>query len=121
MPTLMPHPDLLTAPTGLPPTDADLLGRFLADRTEAAFETIVDRHGPLVLRACRRVLGRTPEAEDAFQATFLVLAERAPRFGTGPRSGAGCSASPTGSPARPGGGRPGRTPAAPRGPGHDPR
>lgn len=60
--------------------DAQLLDRFLARRDEsaaAAFEELVIRHGPMVLRVCRAMLGDAHEAEDAFQAVFLVLANRA--------------------------------------------
>jgi RNA polymerase sigma factor (sigma-70 family) len=59
-------------------SDAQLLDRFLARREEAAFEALVERHGPMVLATCRRVLRDEHAAEDAFQATFLVLARRGP-------------------------------------------
>jgi RNA polymerase sigma factor (sigma-70 family) len=60
---------------GLP--DADLWDRYVRERDEAAFAALVGRHGPMVLGVCRRILRNRHDAEDAFQATFLVLVRKA--------------------------------------------
>jgi RNA polymerase sigma factor (sigma-70 family) len=58
-------------------SDRRLLERFAAGREEAAFAELLRRHGPMVLRLCQRILGDAHEAEDAFQAAFLLLARKA--------------------------------------------
>jgi DNA-directed RNA polymerase specialized sigma24 family protein len=61
-------------------TDGQLLERFLAGRNEGgelAFEALVMRHGPMVMRVCRNLVGDPNDVHDAFQAVFLVLARRA--------------------------------------------
>jgi RNA polymerase sigma factor (sigma-70 family) len=67
----------IAAQAGPEPNDAALLASFVTGRDQSAFEALVARHGPMVLRVCRHVLGNRHDAEDAFQATFLVLARKA--------------------------------------------
>jgi RNA polymerase sigma factor (sigma-70 family) len=57
-------------------TDGDLLEQYVRRRDEAAFEALVRRHGPMVLGVCQRLLHHPDDAEDAFQATFLVLVRK---------------------------------------------
>jgi RNA polymerase sigma factor (sigma-70 family) len=57
--------------------DGELVRRFAADRDEAAFTTLVRRHGPMVWSVCSRLACNANDAEDAFQATFLILARKA--------------------------------------------
>src|SRR5580692_1678799 len=63
------------ASTGLP--DRELVTALVSQRDEVAFEALVHRHGPMVLAVCRRALGNEHDAEDAFQATFLILLRKA--------------------------------------------
>src|SRR5215469_8418317 len=58
-------------------SDRDLLAAYELGHSQAAFTELMRRHGPMVLRTCRRVLGVGPDAEDAFQATFVLLACKA--------------------------------------------
>jgi RNA polymerase sigma factor (sigma-70 family) len=69
-------------------SDGQLLARFVAARDEESFAALLRRHGPMVLGVCRRVLRDLHDAEDAFQATFLILARKA--SGVARRESVGC-------------------------------
>jgi RNA polymerase sigma factor (sigma-70 family) len=79
--TILRHCRGLVGPPDGGQTDAQLLSRWLASRDEAAFELIVWRHGPTVRGVCQRLLRRPQDVEDAFQATFLVLIQKAGTIG----------------------------------------
>ena len=79
---------------GVARSDGELIERFAAgptDESEAAFGELVERHGPMVFGVCRRMLADRHEAEDAFQATFLVLARKAARLRSASCWGTGCT------------------------------
>src|SRR6516225_1480517 len=58
-------------------SDVQLLERFVGERHEPAFIALLNRHGAMVFGVCQRILTQTQEAEDAFQATFLALVQKA--------------------------------------------
>jgi len=68
---------LIDAPAGEGLTDGQLVDRFAASQDQAAFELLLHRHGPMVLNVCRFWLRDPHDIDDAFQATFLVLARKA--------------------------------------------
>src|SRR5262245_10553174 len=68
-------------------TDGPLLKRFAQQQDQAAFEELMRRHGPMVLRVCTRVLRHDQDAEDAFQAVWIVLARKAGAIGDPERIG----------------------------------
>ena len=79
-------------------SDAELVKRFAAaqvddEAAEAAFEVIVARHGPMILKVCQSVLHDAHAAEDVFQATFLVLARRRERSPSASCWATGCTGS----------------------------
>ncbi len=80
---LLHHLHRRAAPGAGAADDAELLRRFVRDRDEAAFELLVWRHGTMVHSVCRRLLRDAHAAEDAFQATFLVLVRKAASVGRG--------------------------------------
>src|SRR5271165_5303029 len=74
IPSLLQHVRRLAATAS---SDEQLLADFLARRSDEAFAALLGRHGPMVFNVCRRILHDAHAAEDVFQATFLVLADRA--------------------------------------------
>jgi RNA polymerase sigma factor (sigma-70 family) len=79
--TALGHYRKLAAVGGAALPDRDLLDRFVAHEDQAAFAALVERHGPMALGVCRRVLHNSHDAEDACQAAFLVLARKAGSIG----------------------------------------
>jgi RNA polymerase sigma-70 factor (ECF subfamily) len=82
-------------------SDRELVERYAARRDEAAFEALLLRHGPLVWRVCWHVTRHEQNAEDAFQATFLVMARRAVAIRKRSRLPVGCTGWLTASPCKP--------------------
>jgi RNA polymerase sigma-70 factor (ECF subfamily) len=78
--TQSPSP-IASPPADREPADRELLERFVTAQDQSAFTALVQRHGPMVLGVCRRLLHDRHEVEDAFQATFLVLVHKARSIG----------------------------------------
>src|SRR5881397_112912 len=74
VPSLLQHVRRLAAAAA---SDEQLLADFVSRRSDDAFSALIGRHGPMVLNVCRRILHDAHAAEDVFQTTFLVLADRA--------------------------------------------
>ncbi|SRR5579883_264892 len=77
MSKVLKHLHRLLASPGGDVADGELLARFVASRDEDSFAALMRRHGPMVLGVCRRMLRHAQDAEDCFQATFMVLARKA--------------------------------------------
>ncbi len=75
--------DLFRGGSSVGLTDGQLLARYAASKDGHAFAALVARHGPMVLATCRAVLRHGHDVEDAFQATFLILARKAPSVRVG--------------------------------------
>jgi RNA polymerase sigma factor (sigma-70 family) len=75
--SILDHIRSLAARRDSPAGDAELLLQFVSHNDESAFESLLRRHGPMVLRVAHRIVGNETDAEDVFQATFLLLARRA--------------------------------------------
>src|SRR5262245_37217261 len=79
--TILQYIRKIARPDGGPDaSDAQLLGRFISCGDEEAFAGLVQRHGPMVLGVCRRILFHAQDVEDAFQATCMVLVRKASRI-----------------------------------------
>lgn len=83
LPLLIRQVRRLVAPQPATVADAALLDRWRSERDESAFELLLWRHGPMVWHTCRRMLRHDQDAEDAFQAVFLILARKASQIGRG--------------------------------------